>query len=77
MKRTLFLIFTLATSLMAVAQSGKPAANAVLLSETRNGNTVTTRYLILTTKASMPSSMCTTQSAVPTLYRVIRQIRSR
>lgn len=46
MKRTLFLIFTLATSLMAVAQSGKPAANAVLLSETRNGNTVTTRYLI-------------------------------
>ena len=32
--------------LTAVAQSTKPAANAVLISQVRNGNTVTTRYLV-------------------------------
>lgn len=32
--------------LTAVAQSTKPATNAVLISQVRNGNTVTTRYLV-------------------------------
>ena len=32
--------------LTAVAQSDKPASNAVLISQVRNGNTVTSRYLV-------------------------------
>ncbi len=46
MKKNLFLVCALMSSFVATAQSSKPAPNAVLLSETRTGNTVTSRYLI-------------------------------
>lgn len=50
MKRTFTTILALTIALVAVAQSStsihKPSANAVLVSQTRNGNTITTRYLV-------------------------------
>lgn len=46
MKRTFLTLLALPLLMTAVAQSSKPAANAVLISQVRNGNTVTTRYLV-------------------------------
>lgn len=47
MKKSLFTILALGVSAVAVAQSGQlPVANAILVSQTRDGNVVTTRYKI-------------------------------
>lgn len=47
MKKSLFTILALGVSAVAVAQSNQlPAANAILVSQTRDGNVVTTRYKI-------------------------------
>ena len=49
MKRTIFTLVALSMFGMAMAQSakpGKPAADAVLISQTQNGNTVISRYRV-------------------------------
>lgn len=46
MKKTLFTILTLGVTVIAAAQSNPAPANAVLVSQTRNGDVVTTRYKI-------------------------------
>lgn len=47
MKKTLLIILALGVTIMVTAQTTQaPAANAVLVSQTRNGNTVTSRYKI-------------------------------
>ena len=46
MKKILLSMLALGTTVAAVAQSNQAPANAVLVSQTRNGNVVTTRYKI-------------------------------
>lgn len=47
MKKSLFILLAMGATTMAVAQSNQaPAANAVMISQTKSGNTVTTRYKI-------------------------------
>jgi len=46
MKRRIFTLAMCCVAIGATAQSNLPAANAVMISQTRNGNTVTTRYRV-------------------------------
>ena len=46
MKKTLFIMLALGVTAAVSAQSNQAPANAVLVSQTRNGNVVTTRYKI-------------------------------
>jgi hypothetical protein len=47
MKKSLFILLAMGVGTMATAQSNQaPAANAVMISQTRTGNTITTRYKI-------------------------------
>lgn len=46
MKKTLFIMLALGVTATVTAQSNSAPANAVLVSQTRNGNTITSRYKI-------------------------------
>ncbi len=46
MKKTLFIMLALGTTTVVMAQSNQAPANAVLVSQTRSGDVVTTRYKI-------------------------------
>lgn len=46
MKKTLFIMLALGATAVVMAQSNQAPANAVLVSQTRNGDVVTTRYKI-------------------------------
>ena len=46
MKKTLFIMLALGATTVVMAQSNQAPANAVLVSQTRSGNVITTRYKI-------------------------------